>query len=257
MKNLSKAGMKKLNFAGGEPMLYQKFVGELAKYCKTELNLESVSIVSNGSKMSLKFLEKYGEFIDIIAISCDSFRKETNQLIGRQENGEKDHISKLFEIHQWLKIFKIKFKLNTVVNKFNWNEDMNAKIAELSPFRWKCFQVLVVETENNGDGTKRDARDFQITSEKFTEFLERHKGQHSLVPESNELMRNSYLILDENLCFLNSELGKGRLPSGCLLDISVDEALKQSGWDESAFASRGGVYEWTKTDGCSGKEIEW
>ena len=36
---------------GGEPFLVQrgKFLGELVKYCKSDLQMESVSIVSNGS----------------------------------------------------------------------------------------------------------------------------------------------------------------------------------------------------------------
>jgi sulfatase maturation enzyme AslB (radical SAM superfamily) len=46
---LKQAGMRKLNFAGGEPFLYPKFIGEVAKYCKDDLHIESVSIVTNGS----------------------------------------------------------------------------------------------------------------------------------------------------------------------------------------------------------------
>ena len=42
---LKQAGMKKLNFAGGEPFLQPEFVGELMKYCKEVLRLESVSVV--------------------------------------------------------------------------------------------------------------------------------------------------------------------------------------------------------------------
>jgi radical S-adenosyl methionine domain-containing protein 2 len=46
---LKQAGMRKFNFAGGELFLYPKFIGELAKYCKDDLHIESVSIVTNGS----------------------------------------------------------------------------------------------------------------------------------------------------------------------------------------------------------------
>lgn len=44
----------------------------------------------------------------------------------------------------------IKFKINTVVNRYNFQEDMNAEIAELNPYRWKVFQVLIIKGENNG-----------------------------------------------------------------------------------------------------------
>ena len=42
---LKQAGMKKLNFAGGEPFLKPEFMGELMRYCKEVLQLESVSVV--------------------------------------------------------------------------------------------------------------------------------------------------------------------------------------------------------------------
>jgi molybdenum cofactor biosynthesis enzyme MoaA len=86
LAKLALAGMKKLNFAGGEPLLtpkYREFVGEIAIYCKQDLGLESISIVSNGSKISRAFLEKYHSWIDILAISVDSFNEETNKKIGR------------------------------------------------------------------------------------------------------------------------------------------------------------------------------
>jgi radical S-adenosyl methionine domain-containing protein 2 len=83
--------MKKINFAGGEPFINPKFLGELVKFCKEELKLESVSIVSNGSLIKEKWLEKYGTYLDILAISCDSFNEEVNEKIGRGA-GKESHI---------------------------------------------------------------------------------------------------------------------------------------------------------------------
>jgi radical S-adenosyl methionine domain-containing protein 2 len=40
---LRDAGMKKINFAGGEPFLKPKFLGELVKYCK-EVSASSSTI---------------------------------------------------------------------------------------------------------------------------------------------------------------------------------------------------------------------
>ena len=89
---LAMSGMKKINFAGGEPFTKPKFLGELVKYCKEDLKLESVSIVSNGSLIKENWFEKYGQYLDILAISCDSFNEETNKLIGR---GNGKHIEKV------------------------------------------------------------------------------------------------------------------------------------------------------------------
>ena len=103
---LKAAGTKKLNFAGGEPFLYPKFLGALLKYCKNDLKFESVSIVSNGSKITEAFLRQHGDYIDILAISCDSFDSNTNRMIGRVDASGNvantlNHIAKMKQISEW------------------------------------------------------------------------------------------------------------------------------------------------------------
>lgn len=83
LRKLSVNGMKKINLSGGEPFLYPELLGEICKFCKVDLNLESVSIVTNGSKVKESFFKNYGLFVDIIAVSVDSFDEETNIKIGR------------------------------------------------------------------------------------------------------------------------------------------------------------------------------
>ena len=237
---LKQAGMKKLNFAGGEPFLEPKFMGELAKYCKKDLKLESVSVVTNGSKVTSKWLDTYGQYLDIMAVSCDSFNEATNKAIGR---GNGAHIDKVKELSQMCKDHGIKFKLNTVVNRFNFEEDMNHAIQEIDPFRWKCFQVLMVKGENDSAETLRDARRFWISNKEFQQFCTRHNQQTSLVPEGNDVMKSSYLLLDEYMRFLNQNVGQ---PTKSILEIGVAAALKDVYWDEEGFEKRGGVYDWTK-----------
>lgn len=74
--------MEKINFSGGEPFLPQRgrHLGEMVKYCKNELRLPSVTIVSNGSLIREKWLKDYGRFVDILAISCDSFDEDVNKV---------------------------------------------------------------------------------------------------------------------------------------------------------------------------------
>ena len=47
-------------------------------YCTEVLQLESVSVVTNGSLVTRNFLAKHGHNIDILAVSCDSFNEHTN-----------------------------------------------------------------------------------------------------------------------------------------------------------------------------------
>ncbi|KAK5165806.1 uncharacterized protein LTR77_008729 [Saxophila tyrrhenica] len=212
LKLLKIAGMKKINFAGGEPFLYPKQLAMLCQYCKVDLKLDSVSIISNGSKLTKSWLENNGQYVDVLVVSCDSFDEATNIEIGR---GDGNNVAQLFRIREWCREPGIKFKLNTVVCKFNWKEDMVGTVALLDPFRWKCFQVLEVQDENDASTTdteldkrKCNAKRFVISDEEFEEFCKKHEQLSCLVPESNQLMASSYLILDEYLCFLDKGSGK-------------------------------------------------
>lgn len=259
LKLLAQAGMRKINFAGGEPFLMPKFLGQLVMYCKEELRLESVSIVSNASKIKETWFQKYGRYVDILAVSVDSFDEQVNVKIGR---GAGDHLKQVKVAQELCSKYKIKFKINTVVNRYNWQEDMNKQIAELSPVRWKVFKVLVLKGENDGNNTLRDAREFEITEPEFAKFLEGHSKQSCLVPENNDAMKNSYLVLDEQMRFLDSSDG-GKVPSQSILEVGVAAAMAKSGYDPQKFVNRGGIYEWTRqmskddSGGCQSECIDW
>lgn len=245
LKLLKEAGMRKLNIAGGEPFLHPKELTMMLQYCKEELGVESISIVSNGSKITEEWMAANARWLDILAISCDSFNSSTNQKIGRGKDGK--NVERLRNIAAWCKTYNVKFKINTVVNKYNWNEDMVAQIAELSPFRWKVFQCLIVAGENDNPKRKRDATKFLVTDEQWRTFCDRHKHLPCYVPEDNNSMASSYLLLDEYMRFLDK--GEGMIKqSESLLDIGVMEAMKQVVWDTKSFVERGGIYDWTRED---------
>lgn len=193
---------EKLNFAGGDPFLYPKLLGSMCQYAKSELGLESVSIISNGSKITKGWLEQYGQYVDVLGVSCDSFNEQVNIEIGR---GDGNNVKQLFRISEWCKEFGILFKLNTVVNSYNYTEDMAGIVKDLAPFRWKVFQVLVVQGENDASAQedernrRADATKFIITPEQFEVFCAKHRHLDRFVPEPNNLMATSYLILDEFL----------------------------------------------------------
>lgn len=161
---LANSGMRKLNFAGGEPFLYAKFLGKMAKYCKEVtvtlcvmledsslnlgwvlfrqkvLKLESVSVVTNGSKLKDSWFRKYGHYIDIVAVSCDSCDDETNKRIGRAEKGSGAQLEFLRLAAQLCKKYAIKFKINTVVNAFNCH------VSFLCIFVWGCRELPLTWT---------------------------------------------------------------------------------------------------------------
>lgn len=257
LRLLKEAGMRKLNIAGGEPFLHPRFLAELLRYSKEDLHLESVSIVSNGSKIREAFLREHGRHLDILAISCDSFVAATNRAIGRGPGADQDgdNVAQLFRVAQWCRQYGVLFKLNTVVNTYNWDEDMADHVARLAPFRWKVFQCLIVEGENEDETRVRDARRFLVTEEQWQTFCGRHRHLPCYVPEDNQTMAGSYLLLDEHLRFMDKGDGPMKL-SNSILDVGVMAAMKQVRWDQEAFADRGGIYEWSRpaidgqTSGC-------
>ncbi|KAF7669685.1 hypothetical protein LDENG_00142690 [Lucifuga dentata] len=222
LKLLKESGMEKINFSGGEPFLHDKgeYLGKLVQYSKQDLQLPSVSIVSNGSLIKEKWFQKYGDYLDILAISCDSFDEETNRLIDRSQ-GRKSHLDNLYKIRSWCQQYKV-------------------------------FQCLLIDGENVGENALREAERFVISNQQFQEFLDRHSSIGCLVPESNEKMRNSYLILDEYMRFLDCREGR-KDPSKSILDVGVKEAICFSGFDEKMFLKRGGKYLWSKAD----MKLEW
>lgn len=139
------------------------------------------------------------------------------------------------------------------MNRYNFREDMNERISAIAPFRWKCFQVLVVAGENDtAADSLRDASRFLISKEEFDQFCDRHRTQTALVPEPNNLMKTSYLILDEHLRFLNKVTNA---PTKSILEVGVQAALRDAGWDQECFIARGGVYDWSRepaVQGCGG-----
>ncbi|RMD40161.1 hypothetical protein DV735_g4948, partial [Chaetothyriales sp. CBS 134920] len=265
LKLLKEAGMKKLNFAGGEPFLYPHFLSELLRYGKRELGIESMSIVSNGSQIKERFLRENAKYIDILAISCDSFNPDTNIRIGRGTKGE--NVDQMAKVAGWCEEFGIKFKINTVVCSLNWDEDMSANIARFRPFRWKVFQCLIVTGENDNEKRIRDARSFLVSDEQWRVFCDRHKHLDCFVPESNELMKGSYLILDEFMRFLDKGDGEEKA-SESILEVGVRKAMRQVRWEQNSFVERGGFYDWTKgstetgtgccsSDGVNAEQLAW
>lgn len=243
---LYEAGMKKINFAGGEPFLEPVLLGEMVKFCKAisppasvgENKSLAVSIVSNGSKITEKWIQEYGQYVDILAVSCDSFDEATNRDIGR---GSGKHVRQVFQVRDWCAKAGIKFKINTVVTSLNWSEDMNDQLRDLAPARWKVFQCLALDGENAGEGKLRDVQRFLVTSQQFDEFIQRHSDR-APVAENNENMATSYLILDEYMRFLDCTR-KSKKPSQSILDEGgVQAALRESGFNSELFIRRGGEY---------------
>lgn len=76
---LQHSGTQKINFAGGEPFLNPQLLGELCQFASVECNM-AVSIISNGSLIKSDWMAQYGEYVDILGVSVDSFDPEKKRM---------------------------------------------------------------------------------------------------------------------------------------------------------------------------------
>lgn len=244
LRLLREAGCEKINFSGGEPFLNKKHLGLLVQYSKQELNLKT-GIISNGSLIKEKWMEQYGLYLDWLGISVDSFDKETLINIGRRQGSREPAImlKELHTIKSWCENFGTHFKINTVVSHFNKDEDMREPLQQLAPERWKVFQALGIDGENKNReaSNERGSEDGHISSEEYSAFIERHTVCEPII-ESNEVMRDSYVIVDEKGRFLDNSSGSKK-PSESILKVGNALRAFEEGnikFDSDAFVERKG-----------------
>lgn len=235
---LKELGTKKITFVGGEPLLYPR-IWDLIKITK-KLGMTTM-IITNGSLLTESILQKYGMHIDWIGISIDSQFEEINRKHGRGY-GSISIVEKTIKNAKLIHKYGIKLKINTVVTKLNYSENMCDFILELLPSRWKVFQVMRIQGQN--DNT---VSDLLITDKEFELFKMTHEYLKdegiNVVFENNELMRGSYVMMDIKGRFFTNKNGYHEYTDS-IFDVGVERAYSQLNWDPEAMKKRGGIYKW-------------
>lgn len=225
---LKEAGVEKVTFAGGEPMLY-KDLDKAIIYAKS-IGLVT-SIITNGSRIKEQWLIDMQSHLDWIGISIDSLNHKTNELIGRQDKITYDYNVIVSLINK----YNYKLKINTVVNIYNQDEFMASFITQSKTTRWKIFDTLRVEGQN-------DEQFNSIKSTRFDKFIENNKHE-AMVIEDNDLMSGSYLLIDPRGRFYEN-WGSNVTKSDSLITHSVEHCLNQINLNRDRFIERGGIYNW-------------
>jgi len=231
LDKLKDAGLQKITFAGGEPLLY-KWIYEVIVYSKT-IGL-TTSIITNGSLLTDEILEKFKGKLDWIGVSVDSLNETTNNLIGRTNKKKVNYLDLCLKIKE----AGFRLKINTVVNSFNWYGDLNDFIDDVQPDRWKVFQALRVEGQND-----KQFDEIKVSEEQFESYINNHKHQKSIVVEDNEAMTGSYLLIDPQGRLFENSKGKHTY-SKPLQDNDIDICLSEINLNREMFIKRGGIYEW-------------
>ncbi len=232
------AGFLKINFAGGEPTLCP-WISDSIRMAKS--HRLTTSIVTNGSRVTAKWLDDLDGCLDILALSVDSVDSATQRSIGRvvadDPMSADDYLSVCSEVRKR----GIRLKVNTVVSRFNKDEDFRPFIISAGPERWKIFQALPVQYQN-------DARidEFTITVDDFERYVQRNSSVREIgvkvVPESNDLMTGSYIMVDPLGRFYDNVNGRHTY-SHPILQVGVEDALSNVSVSPDRFEERGGNYE--------------
>jgi radical S-adenosyl methionine domain-containing protein 2 len=242
VSKLAQAGFQKITFAGGEPTL----CGWLTELIATAKNAGlTTMIVTNGTNLTDEFLLANQNTLDWIALSVDSLNDVTNLATGRAISGKKPVTkAKYFELVDRISHYGYGLKINTVVSVKNCDENMLDFIAYSKPSRWKILQVLPIIGQND---QKIDP--FLISKKQFHNFLENHKiieNVTKIVPETNDQMKGSYVMVDPAGRFFDNTTGE-HYYSDPILEVGYEAAIRQMNYDAIKFDERGGNYDWKRT----------
>jgi len=236
---LADAGFQKITFAGGEPLLCP-WLPDLVRTAKTEGM--TTSIVTNASLLTDEILLQLRPHLDWLALSIDSLNQRTLETIGRTTAGRALPADRYIDRCHQIVAAGIRLKVNTVVTRANWLEDLSEFIVLVRPLRWKIMQALPIHDQNSG---AIDA--LLVTPAQFYSFIDRHRhvGAHgvTLVPESNDDMTGSYAMIDPAGRFYDNVNGTYTY-SGPILVLGVHRAIAEVRINAQKFLARGGRYDW-------------
>ena len=117
---------------------------------------------------------------------------------------------------------------------------MTGFIREAAPERWKIMQALAIEGQND-----RNIGLFEVTGGQFDAYVKRNGSINDtrVVPESNDLMTGSYVMIDPTGRFFDNTKYSYTY-SRPILQVGILSALQDVTINPEKFDMRGGSYEW-------------
>jgi radical S-adenosyl methionine domain-containing protein 2 len=237
---IQRFGITKLTFYGGEPTLV-KHLNLWIDYAKL-VGLTTM-LVTNGTRITEKYIIENLQNLDWIVLSIDSLNEETNMAIGRTTRTGPIISERYYELVEMFKKHKKRLKINTVVCSKNKHEDMSDFIFWAKPERWKILQTYRVLGQND-----HGIDEMEITEVEFNKFLAKNTillpAEIEIVPESVDAIELSYLMLDPRGRLFQSETGQQYTYSDEITKAGFESAYNQIKKNTQTYIERKGVYEW-------------
>lgn len=158
LDRLVQAGVKKVTFSGGEPLLW-KPLQQLLEHASAKGVV--TSLITNGSLLRDGQIDAFSQVLDWITLPLDGSDERTNVAMGRKSG----HTSSALYLIQALSDRGVHVKVNTVVSSINESDIANLAmmIERLPVSRWKLFQFYGVR-----DDAKDNAKAYRIPLENFS-----------------------------------------------------------------------------------------
>lgn len=253
IQDLALAGVEKINFVGGEPMLHP----HLDEWIKESKRCGMVtSIVSNGTNMTKEWLTEMRPHLDWLGLSVDASNDQMHAIMGRAnasefKRGESNHLNRALNIASMANALGYGIKLNTVVTSANALDDMTDVVKKINPTRWKIFQVLKIDGENDGR-----VEALLVSNNQFENYVSYHKeslksSSIDVVPENNDAMLGTYAMIDAQGKVYTNKEGRYLYSSETILESGFVNCWSevQSGFSHEAFDARGGEWDWESSMG--------
>ena len=166
--------------------------------------------------------------LDWLGLSIDAPDDETHAEMGRGLRGEiasghSKHLQRSMAVWGIARELGYGLKLNTMVDSRNSRSDMSSLVRSLAPDRWKVFQFLHIEGENDR------ASGYGITAEEFRAYVNRHRMRLSgtgigVISEENDEMLGSYAMIDPTGRAYTNLSGSYRYSSRPIHEIGFKES---------------------------------
>ena len=216
---LAKAGLKKISWGGGEPLLW-KGIFELIAYTHS-LGI-STMLITNAELLTKKDIRQLAPVLDWLNLPLDGSNEKIQVLMTRK----KVHFRRIMEIITFIRENKIniKLKLNTVAAKINKDDIINiAQIVKKNKIeRWKIFQFYPIRHLG-----KKNRQFFQIKESDFLRIKEEIEplfrgNDQMIVFETNKDMERSYFAIAPSGKVYVSHKGKDYI----IGDLKIDSVKK-------------------------------
>lgn len=220
----------RLNFAGGEPLLLSEDLVRAA-HDAHRIGFD-LSLITNGSRLTGSLVGELSPMLSLLGVSLDSMCSQTLATIGRHDaRGRQTLPTSLVPplMHARQRNPAMALKINTVVCRANWQEDLSDVIQALSPSRWKVLRMLPVID-----------RALEVTDAQFQSFVARHRRFDAIsIAEDNADMQGSYIMVDPMGRFFQNRVDAcGYDYSAPILQVGVANAFAHLDWSVRKFDRR-------------------